>query len=324
MRPLRPDDAGLLLPLVRGYAFKPYRHYRTLSPQVQEAVLAREVESLLAEPGGAVALDSGGAARAAVLARRLAWDSEFFGVPMGRIDLVLGDDDGARDAALRSSLEALRHGGVLHVSARIDAGDLAGTALLEHHGFRLVDSLVTYIARPNRPAPGPLRGRGRIRPLDGADAPEVVAIAEEAFRGFRGRFHADPHLPRDRAEALYPEWARQCVSGRMADTVLVSEGGDGRLLGFLAFRQREPVSTVSGVPVFGAGLGACRPDTPGAYVGLIRAGIAWAHARGGVAECQTQNYNHATIRVYEAAGLRFARAEYTLHAWLGGAVEGVP
>jgi hypothetical protein len=99
----------------------------------------------------------------------------------------------------------------------------------------------------------------------------------------------------------------------MADTVLVSEGTGGRLLGFLAFRRREPVSSVGGVPVFGGGLGACRLDMQGAYAGLIRAGTVWAHERDGVAECQTQNYNFPTIRIYEAVGAHYVRAEYTLH-----------
>ena len=103
------------------------------------------------------------------------------------------------------------------------------------------------------------------------------------------------------------------VGQTMADTILVSEGTDGQLLGFLAFRRREPVSSVGGVPVFGGGLGACRLDMPGAYAGLIRAGTVWAHERDGVAECQTQNYNFPTIRIYEAVGAHYVRAEYTLH-----------
>jgi len=122
--------------------------------------------------------------------------------------------------------------------------------------------------------------------------------------------------PNDRADAFYVEWARQCLSGAMADMIFVSTGADGRLLGYLAFRRREPVSTTGGVPVFGGGLGACRPDAPGAYAGLIRAGTVWAHDHDGVAECQTQNYNFPVIRVYEAVGAHYVRAEYTLHRWL--------
>jgi hypothetical protein len=102
----------------------------------------------------------------------------------------------------------------------------------------------------------------------------------------------------------------------MSDTVLVSDDASGRVAGNLAYRRREPVSSIA-TPVFGGGLGACRRDSPGAYASLIRAGTLRAHAAGGVSECQTQNYNFAVIRVYEAAGFRYVRAEYTLHAWLG-------
>ena len=103
----------------------------------------------------------------------------------------------------------------------------------------------------------------------------------------------------------------------MADMILVSEGADGRLLGFLAFRPpRAGVVGRRRRRVFGGGLGACRADTPGAYAGLIRAGTVWAHERDGVAECQTQNYNFPTIRIYEAVGAHYVRGEYTLHRWL--------
>jgi len=51
-------------------------------------------------------------------------------------------------------------------------------------------------------------------------------------------------------------------------------------------------------------------------VSLARAGTIWAHDRDGVAECQTQNYNFPTVRIYEAVGAHYVRAEYTLHRWL--------
>jgi hypothetical protein len=101
------------------------------------------------------------------------------------------------------------------------------------------------------------------------------------------------------------------VSYEAAETVLVSEGRNGRILGFIAYRRREPVSTRTGVPIFGAGLGACRRDAPGAYLGLLRRAVECAHASGGVAEVQTQNFNFPAVSLYEAVGLRCRRAEYT-------------
>jgi hypothetical protein len=175
-----------------------------------------------------------------------------------------------------------------------------------------MDALVTYTTRPRKEPPRDVREVGIIRPLRADDGAQLIEIATAAYRHYRGRFHLDPSIDDERADAFYVEWARQTVSGSMADTVLVAESGD-RLLGFLGFRRREPASTVGGVPVFGGGLGATRPDAPGAYAGLIRAGTIWAHEHGGVAECQTQNFNFPVIRVYEAVGAHYVRAEYTFH-----------
>lgn len=309
-------EASLVLPLAEEYAFNPYRNYRMLSRRARTAVLAAEVEAALRDAEGTVSAEREG--RAAAVARRLPWDSSFFGLPMARIEYLLGRDPAARMAALRDCLDGLREGGTRHVAARVDVADVEAAAMLEECGFRLRDALVTYAARPGREVPAAVRTIGRIRPLREEDGPGLLAIARAAFRGFRGRFHADAGLPPDRVDAFYEEWARQCLALHMAQTVLVSEAGDGSLLGFLAFRRREPVSGVSGVPVFGGGLGACRPDAAGAYAGLIRAGTLWAHERGGVAECQTQNHNFSTIRIYEAVGARYVRAEYTFHLAMAG------
>jgi len=116
---------------------------------------------------------------------------------------------------------------------------------------------------------------------------------------------------------MYLEWARRACAFEAADVVLVTENGQGEIHGWTSYRRVEPISTVGGTLVFGAGLGGCRRSKPGAYVGLIRGGTERVHAQGGVAETQTQNYNFATTRVYEAVGLQYVRAEYTFHAWLG-------
>ena len=313
-------DLGTIERLVEAYAFKSYRHYRVLPRKAQNAVMMAEIEATLNHADGLVLHTTEQGKPAVAVARHLAWDSSFFGIPMGRIEYVLAPGSSASSttqALIATTCRELRARGVRHVSARADVEDVALVAALESQGFRLVDALVTYTTRPGKEPPNEVRQVGTIRDFRADDGPELVRIAAEAYRGFRGRFHLDPHIPDERCDAFYTEWARQCVAGTMADTVLVSEGSQGQLLGFLAFRRREPVSSVGGVPVFGGGLGACRSDTPGAYAGLIRAGTLWAHERRGVAECQTQNYNFPTIRIYEAVGAHYVRAEYTLHAWLG-------
>jgi RimJ/RimL family protein N-acetyltransferase len=316
-RRLTEEERATAEPFVAAYPYKPYRHYRVLSRKAQNAVMMREIVETLEHPSGVVLHLRDEGREALAVARLLDWDSTFFAIPMARIDYVLSSTPEAAAIALDEMLDGLRARGVSHVTARVDVADIGYLALLEAAGFRLMDSLVTYTTRPGKEPPNPVREVGVIRDFTPEDGPQLLEIAAEAYRGFRGRFHLDPHIPDERCDAFYRVWAEQSIAMVMADTILVAEGSDRRLLGFLAFRKRQPVSSVGGVDVFGGGLGACRSDTPGAYAGLIRAGTVWAHARNGVAECQTQNYNFATIRIYEAVGAHYVQASYTLHKWLG-------
>jgi hypothetical protein len=314
---LAAGDVELIEPLLAAYPYKPYRHYRAYSRRTQTAILQAEVASAVDFTPNLSARVRDGEHQALSIARPLTWDSEFFGIRMARIDYLTASG-AARlaEAALDATLDACRKASIPHVTARVDVEDVATVDLLEQRGFRLMDALVTYRIRPENARFEEIRDVGVIRDFDAGDTEQVLAIARDAFAGYSGRFQHDARVPHARAESFYLEWAQKGLSGEFADKVLVSTNTLGEVIGFLFFRRREPASTVAGTPIFGGGLGACRRDAPGAYPGLIRSGALWAEERGGVAECQTQNYNFPVIRVYEAAGGTYVRAEYTMHAWL--------
>ncbi len=320
VRDLRDSDVPLLDHLAALYPYKPYRHYRVWSRARQDAMMRAEVDRILGASGH-FALVAGEADAAIVaLGRPLEWDTRFFDIPMARLDWTLrgtASQAASLPALVQASLERLRSTGYRHVTAKADVADMDYVAALEACGFRLMDALVTYFTHPHRDAPTPVRAVGRVRPLEPDDVDELLAITEAAYAGFRGRFHLDPHLPPDRAREFYLEWARQCCAGRMADRVVVADNGHGGIHGWASTRRVEPASTVGGVKLWAGSLGACRHDKPGAYAGLIRSLAAVNHAAGEVTETQTQNHNVATVRVYEAVGARYVRADYTFHAWLG-------
>ncbi|HMF96771.1 MAG TPA: hypothetical protein VKE96_20875, partial [Vicinamibacterales bacterium] len=257
--------------------------------------------------------------RAAVAIRMLPWDSAFFELSMARLMLV---HDGSHDreslrSLIRAACEASRARGVRHLSARVDVADAEAIQALEDAGFRMMDALATYIYPLKRPPPEPGKDMGVLRLYQPGDRDQLLEITREAYRGFRGRYHLDPHLPQSRSDELYVEWAKKSCDGEWADVVLVTENGRGDLHGWASYRQIEPVSTVGGTAIRGGGLGACRRDKPGAYAGLLRAATIRIHGGGAITEMQTQIFNFATIRLYEAVDTRFVRADYTLHAWLG-------
>jgi len=317
IRRLREVSNDALDALIAAHPYKPYRQYRTYSRREQAAILRADIDHTLATTGESSIGLGAPDLMAAVIVRPLPWDSAYFGVPMGRADLLVRPDTthAQREAVIDAACRTAREAGVRHMTARVDVGDLETLAALETHGFRTMDALGTYILRAGKDAVREVRSVGPLRPATPADRDEILAITRQAYAGYRGRFHLDPQLPRDRADAFYEVWAQQCLSGAMADVVMVSSDSAGRVIGYLAHRRREPASSI-GMPIYGGGLGACRPDAPGAYASLIRDSALWAHGQGAVAECQTQISNFAVIRVYESVGFHYVRAEYTLHAWL--------
>jgi hypothetical protein len=313
------DAIASLDALVEAYPFKPYRNYRVLSRRKQDDVLRAELKSAVDAAGGFGVITGGATPRAAAVVRPLPWDSGFFEIPMARIFLLHGDeaDRAALHQIVARALAECRERGIRHLSVRIDVADAEAIQALEDAGFRMMDALATYIYPLKKPAPEPGKDMGVLRLYEPADRDQILDITREAYRGFRGRYHLDPHLPQQRSDELYVEWAKKSCDGEWADVLLVTENGKGELHGWASYRQIEPVSTVGGAAIRGGGLGACRRDKPGAYAGLLRAATMRIHAGGAVTEMQTQIFNFATIRLYEAVETQFVRADYTLHAWLG-------
>ncbi len=319
-REVQPDDEPLIEAVASRYPFKPYRDYRVWSRPRQHAMLLADIARSRAVDGQFMRVAGDGDDAVIGLCRPLAWDSTFFGVPMARIDWLLRGPAAPRQLltpVIDALLDECRARGILHLTAKLDIADMEAIAALEAAGFRTMDVLATYFTHPRREAPPEVRAVGQVRPYEPRDEAEVLAITAEAFAGFRGRFQLDPWLPRDRGDALYLEWARQCCHGRMADRMMVADDGQGGLVGWASTRRVEPASSAGGTTLWAGSLGACRREHPGAYAGLIRELAAANFAAGEVTETQTQLHNVPTVRVYVAVGAHYVRSECTLHAWLG-------
>ena len=318
VRVLTSDTLGDVDALIQAYPYKPFRNYRAVSRHRQDDVLRAEMTSTLQSAGGFGVVTEGDQPQAAAVVRPLPWDSAFFGISMARVTHILHHDTAASTVrtVIESALERCRILGIHHLSVRVDVADTDTIQILENAGFRMMDALATYIYHHKREPPARLKEMGVVRLFQAKDTDQIVDITREAYRGFRGRFHLDPHFPQERSTELYIAWARNACAGEWADVVLVTENGKGDIHGWASYRKIQPVSSVGQTLICGGGLGACRRDRPGAYAGLIRAATQQIHGSGGVTECQTQLFNFPTIRVYEAVGTQFVRAEYTLHAWL--------
>lgn len=224
----------------------------------------------------------------------LDWDTEFWGVPIGRVL------DGRLEPG-RVNEWARAHGVVcLYFLAHDVPGE---AAVAEDAGFRLMDVRVE-LARPAAADKTTLR---EARPEDKA---VLRRLAREHHR--ITRFYSDPRFPDERCDDLYETWIVRSLGG-WADVVLVAER-DGRPAGYM---------TVHADPAAGRGsLGLSSVD-----VSMRRQGVGRELARGAVAWCFTRGLDEVTVatqarnvpalRTFEACGFRVRDVGLWFHKWYG-------
>lgn len=170
---------------------------------------------------------------------RLEFDTNHFQMPMARIKHILGGVDPGQDPAAKKLLvaagtTALRKAGIRHVTVRLPADDIVSIYALEQAGYYLADTIVEYYfdfrtaKLPELDSPCELR----------LYRPEDLAMVEESsgdiFTNYRGRFHNDPNLDKDKADRLYANWLVNSCKGLADDVVLALV--DGELAGLTTLK----------------------------------------------------------------------------------------
>ena len=261
-----------------------------------------------------------------LLVRALAWDTRHFGVQMGLLEAPAGSIEAGSNglsAAVRAAVAQAAAAGYRQLTARAGPWNTAWIHALESSGFRLVDTLVTWeldFAKPPSQY-GRSSSTFRIRFATASDVPALRAIAKRAFADrsvWFDRFHADPRIPGDRADALYEAWIQNSVipptpEESMADATWVAET-QGTLAGFLTGRVLRTSSECVGHVSLNA------VDTPyrgqGVYRALVETALPWFRQQGcrGV-RVRTNVASHPVHRTWQRVGAVLVAEEHTFHWW---------
>jgi hypothetical protein len=309
-------EAQRLKPLVSAYPYNDYRHYRTVSKEVQIRILCSEIERA-AEQGRLLALRRGGRVVGLVTLSHLPWDSSIFGLPMAKIGhLIAAPAQGSRvqllDRLLEGLIELARTEGIRHLSTRVDCADIEAIQCLEHQGFRLMECLITYVFRPKRDILPPVKTLYHVRPYTPADREALLAIAEQMYAHHQSRFSADLSLPPAGVGKFYIEWTKNACSGEMADHILVAER-KGRPIGFLAYKLNRLVLERTGIRVAGQGLSASLPEGTGAYIGLLKAALERGQGEYDFMEADAPLHHFLVIKTWQRLGFQLVRGKYAFH-----------
>jgi ribosomal protein S18 acetylase RimI-like enzyme len=234
--------------------------------------------------------------------RRLDWDSDFFGIPIGRIDLP--PDAGRTD--IEAALRATREVGLACLYAEAPFGSPLAVAVGGLPGATLTD-VKTTLVRSVRPDKNRDFEEGIRLGAEPEDRSRLEEIVEQV--ALMSRFRHDPRFGEPAARRLYREWLRRSLDEGYADEILVS-GRDGGAVGFLTLNRKAEGPAIDLLGVHAAERGR------GWGGRLIRAAVARAAVAGASQlSVVTQGHNVEALRLYIRNGFNIATAYLFFHLW---------
>ena len=243
--------------------------------------------------------------RSAPFCELLPWDSEFFGMPIARVNgtdpaELVGADDWCR--AQRVSVAYLQ----------LPVAEPSPLRAAEELGFRYVDIRLELSLTRARHAPADradAAGATKVRAHRPDDLPALERIASSAHHD--SRFYADGRFPAERCDELYRTWIRRDCT-EPARRVLVAEHL-GETAGYLSFHFAEGDGGNRAV----IDLVAVHEEHRGAGVGraLVAAGIEETLRGAPSVMVATQGRNLGAQNLYLRAGMSTTALAVWFHKW---------
>jgi dTDP-4-amino-4,6-dideoxy-D-galactose acyltransferase len=233
--------------------------------------------------------------------RLLAWDTEFWGERIARVETRTVTSE-----SLRTIDDWCLDQGVACVYLLLDAADPTSTLAAERAGFFFTDVRVTFEA--DLGARRSWTGHVGLRSARADDRDRLAHLARISH-GVTRFFH-DPHFDNERCGELYAQWMLSSLDGG-ADTIIVADA-DGVAAGYVTC-EVEKDGELGRI-----GLIAVEPSSQGRGLGLAlcEAAFDWFAGAGATrAEVVTQGRNVAAQRVFQRAGARTVATELWFHKW---------
>lgn len=241
------------------------------------------------------------------LLQLLPWDTQFFGLKIGRVLPSILDAASLEAIVSLAEQERFR---CLYFQAEPD--DAETVSLAEKGGFHLVDvRIVLEHPFDGRPAPVPRYPISEDILLMSPRSKDVLPLEEIAVEiGHTSRFRFDRRFPADACARLYRAWLHKALADDH-DSVIIAHLLE-RPVGLIACGIRgDEVGVIQ--------LAGVRSGTRGRGVGtaLVQGALDWFRARGvHRAEVVTQARNVPAQRLYQQMGFFTRRMTLYYHKWM--------
>ncbi len=274
-----------------------YRRHPRFSADMLVAQRRSEVADCLAGQGFACVMGAPEQPTGLVAYRSLKWDSQHFGVPMGRLLVCKAADidEPAWHRNLAEAIERAQAMGCRHLSVEVDIDDYASLKALFALGFELVDIKRTFVTNVCKVIPAYERFGSDIRPAEPEDHQAIMNLVQDVQ--FTSRFTRDASLDASRSRQLYESWLHnhlQNLSSGQTMAIVFARRGQVEACGVLG----ETDLACSGLDyrVRSVSLYVSRKGSTGAYGPVI-----YHMTRRAL---QTHDAVEATVSLNNAAAMR--------------------
>lgn len=230
------------------------------------------------------------------MVNRLHWDSDFFGLRIGRADIVSNERWGV----------FLNEADILRIQYDLIYVFSEQELPTDTNGMRLVDTKTIYAKSIDSSTIIPATVEHYQESLPNADLYRLALVS-----GVYSRFRLDNSLPTDSYERMYRCWIERSVDGTMADLVLVHHA-DNQIDGMITLKIEADVAHI--------GLVAVDEGAQGKGIGtmLIKAVEAYLQSNTKVRHLKvaTQWANKPACHLYEKNGFVVEEKTNIYHWWL--------
>lgn len=319
---LSKQDIPLIEGLLTNSSFKPYRYIR----EDADGRINRYWLNLVNDNTDTIVMRSRDNLVGVVSFSTLPWDSRVFNTNMACINLLVVDQN-QKDRyylakkLLNHAIKQVKKRGFTFLLCRVHSDNIFNIHLLEKSDFLLVDTQLDYvidfrstpfetISKPKVPE------NCLIRFARPEDEPELVALANVAFRRHFGRYHSDSRFSRDQATAFYAEWMRSSLNG-YADYFILAEV-DGRIAGLSVWRNPTDLELTLPATVGHYSIGAVHPNFSGKnlFTTLTYEGMKLFESKTDMIEGPTHINNHPVQRGYSRLNWKILDARHSFHLWI--------
>lgn len=243
----------------------------------------------------------------------LQWDTEHFGMPMYRLEVLSSREATVEQCAALVS-QVLHEAALVpgsHVSAEVDIDDYSTVNSLFHSGFELLDLRRTYCTNRMRQDIDFVRMRSRVRHYRPEDFDAVMRLVRTTT--FPSRFYRDQFISPDKAAAMYEKWFAGLLAehGKSANAMVYVRGGEVVACGAVG---EKDLSYAGLARKFRTGsLYVGRPDAVGAYAPVLYQLILESIESHGLGDTTVSLNNVTVCRVLEGfRSYKSAAASYSL------------